>query len=164
MHTIATILVVDDQPMVLNAIKKMLSQAPYLVITAPSAHEALDLLARHKVEVVISDERMPGMPGSEFLSVVRERYPDTVRIILTGYASVEAAIKAINESEIFRFLTKPCTSHELHAAIQAALAHRAKTKSGEHNPLLASLEKQAPGITQVKRDADGVVIIDDEEQ
>ena len=164
MRAIATILVVDDQPMVLSAIKKMLSQAPYQVMTAPSAHEALDLLERHKVEVVISDERMPGMPGSEFLSIVRERYPDTVRIILTGYASVEAAIKAINESEIFRFLTKPCTSHELNAAIQAALIHRAKTKSGEHNPMLASLEKQAPDITQVKRDADGVVIIDDEER
>lgn len=162
MHSVATILVVDDQPMVLSSLKKLLSQAPYLVLTAASAHEALDQLERHKVEVVISDERMPGMPGSEFLSIVRERWPETVRIILTGYASVESAIRAINEGEIFRFLTKPCTSHELHAAVRAALAHRARVKPDERNPLLDSLEKQAPGITQVKRDADGAVIIDDE--
>lgn len=162
MQPIATILVVDDQPMVLDSIKKLLSQAPYLVLMAASAHEALDQLEHHKVEVVISDERMPGMPGSEFLSIVRERWPDTIRIILTGYASVESAIKAINQGEIFRFLTKPCTSHELHAAVRAALAHRSKLSPMGNNPLLDSLEKQAPGITQVKRDADGVVLIDDE--
>ncbi len=162
MQAIATILVVDDQAMVLSSLKKLLSQAPYLVLTAQSAHEALDQLERQKVEVVISDERMPGMPGSEFLSIVRERWPETVRIILTGYASVESAIKAINEGEIFRFLTKPCTSHELHAAVRAALAHRTRLKPDERNPLLDSLEKQAPGITQVRRDSDGVVIIDDE--
>lgn len=162
MEPVATILVVDDQPMVLGSLKKLFAQAPYSILTAASAHEALDQLERHKVEVVISDERMPGMPGSEFLSIVRQRWPETVRIILTGYASVESAIKAINQGEIFRFLTKPCTSHELHAAVRAALTHRAKLKPVENNPLLDSLEKQAPGITQVKRDADGVVIIDDD--
>lgn len=156
------ILIVDDQPLVLSVVKEILSRGPYTVMTAPSAHEALDLMARHRIDVVISDEYMPGIPGSEFLGMVKERYPDTVRMILTGHASVDAAIKAINEGEIFRFLTKPCNSQDLHEAVRAALAHRASGKTeAQRVSLLQTLEKQAPGITKVRRDEDGAVIIDD---
>lgn len=158
-----TILIVDDQAIVLTILKGILTKGPYRVLSARSAREALDILARHQVDVVISDERMPGMSGSDFLAIVRHRYPDTVRIILTGYASVESAIKAINEGEIYRFLTKPCRSQDLHAAVEDALAHREKGKKSDHRfSLMQSLEEQAPGITQVKRDDDGVIIIDDE--
>ncbi len=158
------ILIVDDQPLVLGVLKEILSRGPYTVLSAPSAEKALDLMAGETIDVVISDERMPGMQGSEFLAIVRQRYPDTVRIILTGHASVEAAIRAINESEIFRFLTKPVNSQALHNAVQEALKHKAQGKGSEHNcTLLENLEKQAPGITQVKRDDDGVIIIDTDE-
>ena len=158
------ILIVDDQPLVLGVLKEILSRGPYTVFGAPSGEEALDLMARESIDVVISDERMPGMQGSEFLSIVRKRHPDTVRIILTGHASVEAAIRAINESEIFRFLTKPVNRHALHTAVEEALAHKAQGKGAEQNySLLESLEKQAPGITQVKRDTDGVILIDEDD-
>ncbi len=158
------ILIVDDQPLVLGVLKEILSRCPYTVLSAPSGEKALDLMANETIDVVISDERMPGMQGSEFLAIVRQRYPDTVRIILTGHASVEAAIRAINESEIFRFLTKPVNSQALYNAVQEALKHKAQGKGSEHNcALLESLEKQAPGITQVKRDDDGVIIIDSDE-
>lgn len=156
-----TILIVDDQPAVLSILRGILSKGPYTVMSAPSAREALDILEQNTVDVIISDERMPGMSGSDFFAVVRERYPETVRIILTGYASLESAIKAINEGEIFRFLTKPCRSQELHAAVEDALAHKAKT-ADRSTSLMESLEEQAPGITHVKRDDDGVIIIDDE--
>jgi DNA-binding NtrC family response regulator len=159
-----TILVVDDQATVLSILKGILSKGPYTVLGALSAQQALDILERQSVDVIISDERMPGMSGSDFLAIARERYPETVRIILTGYASLESAIKAINEGEIYRFLTKPCRSQELHAAVEAALAHRAKGKTCDQSfSLMESLEKQAPGITQVKRDENGAIIIDEQE-
>jgi two-component system probable response regulator PhcQ len=73
------------------------------------------------VDVVISDEKMPGMSGSEFLSLVRQEYPDTIRIILTGYGSLESAIRAINEGEIYRLFTKPCNVIDLAITIRLAL-------------------------------------------
>lgn len=158
------ILIVDDDPLVLDVLKEILSRGPYTVLAAPSGEEALELMDREPLDVVISDERMPGMKGSEFLAVVRQRHPNIVRIILTGHASVQSAIRAINESEIFRFLTKPANSKELHKAVEDALTHKNEMESSDNRySLLQTLEKQAPGITQVRRDEDGVIIIDEDE-
>lgn len=159
------ILIVDDQPLVLNVFREILSRGPYHVLTVESAEKALQLLEGESVDVVISDELMPGMQGSEFLTIVRDKYPGVVRIILTGHASVESAMRAINESEIFRFLTKPVNSNILHKAVEDALASRAKGRETEqHYSLLENLEKQAPGITHVRRDKNGVVIIDEDDE
>lgn len=159
------ILIVDDQPLVLGVFKDILSRGPYHVLTVGSAEEALQLMKGESVDVVISDECMPGMQGSEFLTIVRNQYPDIVRIILTGHASVESAMRAINESEIFRFLTKPVNSDVLHKAVEDALTSKAKGLEIErHYSLLENLEKQAPGITHVKRDTNGVVIIDEDDE
>jgi DNA-binding NtrC family response regulator len=158
------ILIVDDQPLVLGVFREILSRGPYHVLAVESAEKALQLLEDESVDVVISDERMPGMQGSEFLTIVRNKYPEVVRIILTGHASVESAMRAINESEIFRFLTKPVNSNVLHKAVEDALASRAKGRDTEqHYSLLENLEKQAPGITHVRRDSNGVVIIDEDD-
>lgn len=155
------ILIVDDQPLVLSVLREILSRGPYNVLAVESAEQALQLLEGESVDVVISDERMPGMQGSEFLKIVRTKYPEVVRIILTGHASVESAMRAINESEIFRFLTKPVNSNVLHKAVEDALASKARGNAAEqHYSLLENLEKQAPGITRVRRDDEGVVIID----
>lgn len=155
------VLIVDDQPLVLDVVKELLARGPYQVISANSAEAALKLMEDETIDVVVSDERMPGMQGSEFLAIVRKRFPDTVRIILTGHASVETAIRAINEGEIFRLLTKPVSSQDLYKAIDDGLKNRARGREVEQRfSLLESLEKQAPGITRVKRDDDGVVIID----
>jgi DNA-binding NtrC family response regulator len=159
------ILIVDDQPLVLGILTEILSCGPYLVLAAESAEQALQLLEGESVDVIISDERMPGMQGSEFLTIVRNQYPEVVRIILTGHASVESAMRAINESEIFRFLTKPVNSDVLHKAVEDALASRVKGRETEqHYSLLENLEKQAPGITHVRRDSNGVVIIDEDDE
>ncbi len=121
-----TILVVDDQTAVLSILKGILTKGPYTVMSARSSREAFEILEKIAIDVIISDERMPSMSGSDFLAIVRYHYPETVRIILTGYASLESALKAINEGEIFRFLTKPCRSQELLAAVEDALAHKEK--------------------------------------
>ncbi|MCB0996680.1 MAG: EAL domain-containing protein [Acidimicrobiales bacterium] len=120
----ATVLLVDDEQDLLRSAKVALRRQPFDVITATSAQEGLDLLAEHDVAVVVSDERMPGMPGSVFLTHVRNLHPDVERIILTGQASMEATIAAINEARVFRFLVKPCPPDELAETIIAALAAR----------------------------------------
>jgi len=91
------VLIVDDEPTITDLLKDALANEPYDILSAASAEEALPILDREQVDVVISDEKMPGMSGSEFLAIVRQEYPDTVRMILTGHGSLESAIRAINE-------------------------------------------------------------------
>lgn len=117
----ATILFVDDEPKIIDGIKKLLSDEPYDVLGVTSPVEALDLLSRQDVHVLVADEKMPEMSGSELLAVVRERYPDIKRIVLTGHADLETAIKSINDVEIFRFLRKPVDEDELITALTDAL-------------------------------------------
>ena len=118
------VLVVDDEPDVRDMLTQALSREPYEVLCADSAEEALDIIAREPVDVVLSDEKMPGMSGTEFLAIVRRQYPDTIRMILTGHASLESAIHAINEGEIYRFFTKPCNMVDLMVTIRQALKHK----------------------------------------
>ncbi len=116
------VMFVDDEPAITANIRRALHREPYRILTANSAREALGIMERESVAVVVSDQQMPEMPGSEFLTVVRQRHPDTIRIILTGQASLETAIHAVNDAEIYRFLTKPCTPDDLAACLRQALA------------------------------------------
>ncbi len=167
-----TLLLVDDEPKVLEGLRRTLRDKSLRVLAAASAVEGLEVLAREKVDVVMSDERMPGMAGCEFLAEVRRRHPETVRLMLTGHASVEAAVKAINEGQIYRFLVKPADPAELRATVQQALEQKAMAaESAElleqlaaQSGRLASLEGRYPGITRVERDDDGSVIIDAAEE
>jgi len=164
------IMIVDDEPPVRELLTDAFSREPWEILCAGTAEEALDILAQEPVDVVVSDEKMPGMSGSEFLAVVRQQYPDTIRMILTGHASLESAIRAINEGEIYRFFTKPCNMVDLIVTIRQALQQkelmvenqRLKTIVEQQSLSLESLEQQHPGITKVKRDARGAIIIDDE--
>ena len=163
------VLVVDDEPTITDMLRDVLSLEPYEILSANSAEEALAILEWEQMDVVISDERMPGMSGSEFIALVRQKYPDTIRIILTAYARLDAAIRAINEGEIYRFFTKPCSMIDLAAAIRQALQQKELTKERarllelkRQSTFIERLEKQYPGITEVKRDAMGEIIIDDE--
>lgn len=99
----ATILLVDDEPNVTDALKRSMRNEPYELLTASSAASAQQILAGRHVDVVVSDEQMPGMAGSEFLSWVRAQFPHTIRMILSGQATLAAAIRAINEGEVYRF-------------------------------------------------------------
>ncbi|MFC1782995.1 response regulator [Planctomycetota bacterium] len=162
------ILFVDDEPRVTKGLNHSLFEEDYEIFTADSAKEALEILYREPIEVVVSDEKMPNMTGSELLAIMRKNYPDTVRIILTGQASLDAAMKAINEGEIYRFLTKPCHGAELAITIRQALQH--KILLAESRKLLEAAQQQAellqeldtiPSVVMMhKRDAMGTVIID----
>jgi two-component system, probable response regulator PhcQ len=166
-----TILFVDDEPLVTQALKRALHKEPYRILSANSAAQALEILARQSVDVVISDEMMPGMLGSEFLAVVYRDYPDTIRIILTGHANLKTAVRAINEGHIYRFLTKPCNEVELSVTLRQALQQKelmAKSRQLLHTvkhqyAILEDLEKAHPGITSVDRDSTGVIVLDEAE-
>lgn len=120
----ARILCVDDEPGILSALKRVFRPQGHLVFTAASGGEGLELLAREPVDVVISDMRMPGMDGAQFLEKVFEGWPATKRILLTGYADASATIAAINRGKIWRYVAKPWSDEELVLTVQQALAHR----------------------------------------
>jgi len=115
------ILCVDDDENILKGFRRQL-RGQFELETATSGQEGLELFKRKgPFAVVVSDMRMPMMDGIEFLSRVREANPDSVRIMLTGNADMQTAIDAVNEGNIFRFLTKPCSSDELAKAINAGI-------------------------------------------
>ena len=124
-RTIPTVLFVDDQPEVTAALELAFHKKPFKVYTANSAYYALELLSRVPIDVVISDEQMPVMSGSEFLTIVRRDYPSATRIILSGQANFKATLAAINEARAHHFLVKPCPSDEIAQCIAKALDERA---------------------------------------
>ncbi len=115
------VLFVDDEVNILKAIARLFRQEPVRVYTASSAAEALVLLEREAIQVVVSDQRMPGVPGVKLLGQVRERFPQVVRIMLTGYTEIDVAVEAINHGQIYRMLTKPWDDGELRATVRQAL-------------------------------------------
>ena len=118
-----TILLVDDEPSILSALKRLLRREGYTILTAENGLEGLNLLAGNEVGVVISDARMSPTNGSDFLAKVREMYPDTIRIILSGYTDLQAITEAVNKGEIYKFLTKPWEDEKLLKTIHAAFRH-----------------------------------------
>jgi len=115
-----TLLVVDDDVNVLAALHRLFRRDNYRVLTAASPAEGFDLLALHPVQVILCDQRMPVMNGTEFLSKVKEMYPDTIRIILSGYTGVETVLDSINRGAIYRFYTKPWNDAELRDNVRLA--------------------------------------------
>ncbi|HJV53971.1 MAG TPA: EAL domain-containing protein, partial [Noviherbaspirillum sp.] len=125
-----TLLVVDDDAHVISSLCRLLRQDGYRILCAGSAAEAFDLLARQPAHVILCDQRMPVMEGTEFLSKVKDLYPDTIRIILSGYTDLQCVIDAINCGSVYRFFTKPWDDQQLRDNIRAAfrqywLQHRA---------------------------------------
>jgi two-component system probable response regulator PhcQ len=118
------VLFVDDEPLVLEGLRDSLRRYPFELHSASSAEEGFEILSNVDIDVVVSDERMPEMTGSEFLALVCERYPETVRLILSGQESPAAGNRALLEGEVFRFVRKPCAADELAAIINQALAER----------------------------------------
>lgn len=160
------VLFVDDEPAILDGFRKAFRRASFEVYTAESARAALEVLAEVEIDIVVSDERMPKMPGAEFLSRVRRAHPATIRIMLTGQATIEAAIRAINDGRIYRFLTKPIDAHDLKRLIESALAEAHPEDRSFHpdlrDRLRGALESRHPGITDVKRDAHGAIVLSED--
>lgn len=164
-----TVLLVDDDTNLLNALSRALRKEPYTIRTANSASEALTLLEQCPVDVIVSDERMPGMTGTHFLARVQAQYPDTVRIMMTGETTLEVAVQAINEGQVYRFFTKPCNPMELATGIRQGLLHRALLLESRRllhtvrrqSAAMEELENTMRGITTVDRDESGAIVLSD---
>jgi two-component system NtrC family sensor kinase len=115
-----SLLLVDDEPNVLKSLRRLLIDTNYNVYSAESAENAWSILEKESIQLVISDYRMPGMNGVEFLKKVRDKYPKTIRIILSGYADVMAIVEAINDGQVYRFIPKPWNDQELLTSILRA--------------------------------------------
>lgn len=180
------VMLVDDEEPILKALQRVLRVAPCAygkktyaleVRAFASPQEALEHARHEPYDLFISDYRMPGMDGIEFLKAAKEIQPDAARIILSGYADLNALLRAVNEVGIERFIGKPWNDYELTSAIAQALANRelllenrelanlVRLEMGDKTPeqLEAErLEAQEPGITQVTWGPDGSVILDPE--
>jgi CheY-like chemotaxis protein len=122
--TARTLLVVDDEQNILASLKRLFRRDAYVILTANSGKEGLEILKEHKVDVIISDQRMPAMTGVDFLRQAKAGYPDTVRIVLSGYTELQSITDAINEGSIYKFLTKPWEDEQLRDQIKEAFQHK----------------------------------------
>lgn len=124
MSPVRTLLLVDDEPNILSALQRALRRDGYRILACEDAREGLDLLAEEKVDVILSDQRMPGMSGVEFLRRAKEMRPDTMRIVLSGYSDLQFITDAINEGAIYKFLTKPWDDEQLREQIREAFQRK----------------------------------------
>ncbi|MEM6986940.1 MAG: response regulator [Pseudomonadota bacterium] len=120
-ETQPVVLCVDDETSILSSLKRALRKQPFELLTENSGEEALALFEQRKIDLIISDMRMPSMTGAEVLARVYNQWPDTLRILLTGYSDMESTVAAINEGQIHRYLNKPWDNDELTTAINSAL-------------------------------------------
>jgi DNA-binding NtrC family response regulator len=137
------ILIVDDDARVRSALRRTLTGAGYRVSTAGDASEALDRLKAEPVDMVISDQLMPEMRGVDFLKLVRSRYPDCPRLLLTAHADFKTAIEAINQGEVWRLLAKPWDEDELLAALHVVFE---QVKQQAENRRLLAYARQHPDL------------------
>lgn len=141
-----TLLLVDDEQNIVSSLTRLFRRDGYRVLSANSGSEGLAILAENKVGVILSDQRMPEMSGSEFLSQVKELHPDTVRIMLSGYTDLASVTDAINRGAIYKFLTKPWEDELLRSNVREAFEYyemvseneRLKRELTEVNSLLAA--------------------------
>lgn len=159
------ILFVDDEQNILSSLRRLFRTHGYQVLTADSGAAALDILEKEPVDLVISDMRMPQMDGAQFLERVRERWPDTIRLLLTGYSDIASILAAINRGEIYRYITKPWDDNDIVLVVRHALERRAleqekrrleqltQRQNEELRALNASLEAKVQERTAALRQA-----------
>ncbi len=155
-----TLLLVDDDISILSSMKRLLRRDGYHIITAENGLQGLECLAMHDVDVIISDQRMPGMSGVDFLRKAKEHYPNTMRMVLSGYTELKSVTDAINEGAIYKFLTKPWDDDLLRANIQEAFQQKELSRENkkladknlEANMELAKLNKRLNSLLASKND------------
>jgi response regulator RpfG family c-di-GMP phosphodiesterase len=131
-----TLLFVDDEPSILSALRRLFRPHGYRIVMAESGAAGLEILEHEAVDLVISDMRMPEMDGATFLKHVRQRWPQVMRILLTGYADITSTVAAINEGEIYRYISKPWDDNEIVLVVREALERR---RLEEENRRLSAL-------------------------
>jgi len=146
-----SIMIVDDETSILKAFSRLFRKDNYDILTASSAPEGLDLLkkAERPVSLIISDQRMPGMSGSQFLAEAQKLFPDTIRFLLTGYSEMDAVIDAINKGGIHRYLTKPWNDDDLLLQVRQSLKQYELVL--ENRRLLALTNKQNKELNQLNK-------------
>jgi signal transduction histidine kinase len=117
------ILALDDEKSILASLERNFLMEPYRLVTAMDIGKAWEVLSSENIKVVISDQRMPGVSGVDFLKQVKDKYPDVVRILLTGHADMQAAEEAVNLGEVYRFMTKPWNVEDLKVTVRKAIEH-----------------------------------------
>jgi EAL domain-containing protein (putative c-di-GMP-specific phosphodiesterase class I)/FixJ family two-component response regulator len=155
-----TLLLVDDEENIVAALRRLLRRSGYRILTAGNGPEGLEVLAREQVDVIVSDQRMPGMTGVEFLRRVKAIHPDTVRVVLSGYTELRSITDAINEGAIYKFLTKPWDEALLLANIDEAFqhkdmidhAHRLDAQLMASNSELARLNSRLESVLATQRE------------
>ncbi len=161
-----TILCVDDEPWILAVAKKILEAGGYRVLTTTDPFQVLPMIEWEEVDVIVADLAMPEVDGVHLLQRVRELYPEVPRILLSGTASLESALRAINESEVFRFLTKPIEKETLLRTVGEAVQRRQAMRrtaareraAARRESALGELEKQHPGLGSARLE-DGIHVI-----
>lgn len=172
----ARLLLVDDEPNILSALVRLLAPEPYEIETFTDPAAALAHAKRAEFDLVLSDYRMPEVDGVSFLTIFRSLQPDCARLVLSGYADIDALLGSINDARIFRFICKPWHDGELRAAVTQALAHRTallenrrladqvraqQERLDRQQRELDRLERDNPGITRVLRGPDGSILLGD---
>ena len=168
---------VDDEPNILAALQRLLRPYHWELHAFTDAQEALLALTEHEYAVIISDFKMPNLDGITYLQFAKQRQPHAMRMVLSGHGDRQSMMKAINQAEIYRFLSKPWEDYEIETALKAAIdlyllrsenLRLVKQVRNQENALerqrqeLLRLEAEHPGITRVLRDADGALVLDDD--
>ncbi len=115
------VLALDDESNILSSLERQFFMEPYRIVTTTEGAHAWDVLAREKIRVLICDQRMPNLSGVQFIKEVKEKYPDVIRILLTGHADMQAAEEAVNVGQVYRFLTKPWNAEDIKATVRKAI-------------------------------------------
>jgi type II secretory ATPase GspE/PulE/Tfp pilus assembly ATPase PilB-like protein/FixJ family two-component response regulator len=143
------ILFVDDEQGVLKSMQRIFRQENYTIHTAQSGEQALSIMDRETVQVVISDHRMPGMTGTDLLREIKKRHPQTIRIMLTGFADVDAVMGAVNDGAVYKFITKPWNDDDLRLTVSLALEQYDLIQ--ENKSLKKQASKQKKDINRLSR-------------
>lgn len=141
-----TLLIVDDEPDVLDSLRHLFHRA-YRVLTAEGGEGGLEVLRENEVQVILSDQRMPGMTGDAFLGAARRLHPDAIRIMFTGYADLDSVVRAVNEGHIFRYIVKPWDPLELEGIIRQAVEQY--DLLADRKRLISELQAANAGLVEV---------------
>lgn len=157
MDEMIKILCVDDERNVLKALRRLfMDEENYDIMVAESGEEGLEILEKEgNIKLVVSDYRMPGMNGVEFLAKVYEKWPDTIRIVLSGYADTAAVVEAINLGQIYKFIPKPWNDEELKSAISTSLQHQ--ELQSQNNRLNEELQKTNDQLKEINENLEHIV-------
>jgi response regulator RpfG family c-di-GMP phosphodiesterase len=150
--TLPTLLFVDDEPNILSSLRRLFRGQGYQILTADSGATGLDLLRQQPINLVISDMRMPIMSGAQFLEAVRNEWPDTLRLLLTGYADVQSILDAINRGEIYRYITKPWDDNDIQMIVRHALERQQLQHEQQRLEALTHAQNDAPTALNARAD------------